>query len=144
MRKIDDISSLDVCEILPHRKPFLLIDKLLCYDEETTAVKTSFTVREGGVFVSDGCLQAPGLMENIAQSCAARIGFYDWLHELSVKPGVIGSVKNLVIHTLPEVGQEIITSVKPQAEAMGILLAAATITDKDGRIIAEGTIKVAV
>ena len=76
MRKIEDISALDIEIILPHRNPFLLIDKLIYYNSDTLAVKTSFLVKREGVFVSGDTLSAAGLLENIAQSCAAKIGFF--------------------------------------------------------------------
>ena len=144
MRTIDDITTLDILTILPHRRPFLLIDNLVHYDPQTTQVRTSFQITEDSPFVQGGCLQAAGIMENIAQSCAARIGFYDWLNELPVKPGVIGAVKDLEIKSFPRVGQTITTYITPKAEAMGVLLAEATVKTSEGSVIAECSIKVAV
>ena len=144
MRKIEDISALDIEAILPHRKPFLLIDKLISYNSDTLAVKTSFLVKRGGVFVCGDALSAAGILENIAQSCAAKIGFFDWLNELPVKPGVIGSVKNLKIHTYPKIGQLLITEITPVTEVLGVMLANAVVRLESGSSIAEATIKVAV
>ena len=144
MRTIDDITTLDILVILPHRRPFVLIDRLESYDEATTAVTTSYTVPKDGVFVEDGIFRAEGIMENIAQSCAARIGFYDWLHELPVKPGVIGSVKGLSISCFPKAGERIFTHIIPKAEAMGVLLASAVVKTESGAVVAESQIKVAV
>ena len=144
MRKIEDISALDIEIILPHRNPFLLIDKLIYYNSDTLAVKTSFLVKREGVFVSGDTLSAAGLLENIAQSCAAKIGFFDWLNELPVKPGVIGSVKNLKIHTYPKIGQLLITEITPVTEVLGVMLANAVVRSESGYSIAEATIKVAV
>ena len=144
MRTIEDITTLDILVILPHRRPFVLIDRLEHYDSETTSVITSYTVLQDGVFVEGGFFQAEGLMENIAQACAARIGFYDWLHELPVKPGVIGSVKGLNINQLPKAGEKIFTHITPKAEALGVLLAEAVVKSESGEIIAQSNIKVAV
>lgn len=144
MRTIDDITTLDILAILPHRRPFVLIDRLESYDESTTSVTTSYRIPEDGVFVEDNIFKAEGLMENIAQSCAARIGFYDWLHELPVKPGVIGSVKGLSIASFPKVGEKIFTQITPKAEALGVLLASAQVKTESGTLVAECQIKVAV
>ena len=144
MRKIDDITTLDILTILPHRRPFVLIDRLEAYDETSTSVTTSYTIPQDGVFVENNIFKAEGIMENIAQSCAARIGFFDWLHELPVKPGVIGSVKGLSIISFPKAGEKIFTYITPKAEALGVLLAEAKVKTESGEIIAECNIKVAV
>ncbi|HZE86474.1 MAG TPA: hypothetical protein VE035_19270 [Puia sp.] len=48
-------------------------------------------------------------MENIAQTAAAGAGYLSRLSDKPVLVGYIGSVKNLVITALPEIGDELIT-----------------------------------
>ena len=65
--------SIDIHTLLPQQPPFVMIDRLLHYDETRTVC--SFTVPEDNLFCEAGVFKAAGLIENIAQSCAARLGF---------------------------------------------------------------------
>ena len=139
-----DISTIDVLEFLPQRPPFVLIDKLISYSAQTTQVKTQFYIKEGGTFVDGGFFQPAGIMENIAQSCAARIGYCDWLFARPVKIGVIGAIKSMEVLELPKVGDTIITSITPKSEALGVLLAEAVVENQAGVVVAKCAIKIAV
>lgn len=141
MEKTDDITTLDVRQFLPQQPPFVLIDKLLEYDAETTAVKTALKVKADTPFVENGAMVAAGLVEHIAQSCAARVGYYDWLHDIPVTIGVIGEVKQMKIYYSPRVGDEIFTVVTPKTEVMGVLLASAVVKDAMQNLIAMCNIK---
>ena len=70
MSPFNDIS---VSEILPQREPFLFVDRLVHYDERETV--TEFRIAADHLLVADGYLTAPGILENMAQSSAARIGY---------------------------------------------------------------------
>lgn len=142
MEKTDDITTLDVRQFLPQQPPFVLIDKLLEYDAETTAVKTALKVKADMPFVENGAMAAAGLVEHIAQSCAARVGYYDWLHDIPVTIGVIGEVKQMKIYYSPRVGDEIFTVVTPKTEVMGVLLASAVVKDAMQNLIAICSIKI--
>ena len=65
-----DVSVLD---LLPHQPPFIMVDKLTHYD--ATSAKTTFVVRDDNLFCINGFMEEAGLIENIAQTCAARTGF---------------------------------------------------------------------
>jgi len=97
----------DILPLIPQRPPFVMISKLLSSDESST--RTSFLVTEENIFVEDGRFREPGLMENIAQTAAAGAGYLSRLSDKPVLVGYIGSVKNLVITALPEIGDELIT-----------------------------------
>lgn len=129
----------DVLEILPQRPPFILIDHLLKVDDEITV--TDYTVPESGVFTSpDGKLLEAGIVENIAQTCAARIGYMN-LHN-GVHVGVIGAVRKLAFILQPKVGELLTTTIKIESEAFGITLASAKVVNASGETIAEGEMKV--
>ncbi|MDR2814115.1 MAG: pseudouridylate synthase, partial [Prevotellaceae bacterium] len=65
--KFEDVSIL---ELLPQRPPFVMVDTLLYCDREVTV--TSLLVRDGNIFCDNGRLTEAGVIENIAQTCAAR------------------------------------------------------------------------
>ena len=59
--------------LIPQRHPIVLVDRLLDSDVEKSV--SDFLIREDCVFVEDGRMVSAGLMENIAQTCALRIGY---------------------------------------------------------------------
>ena len=103
-----DISPLD---ILPQRPPFVLIDRLTHYDE--TSAKTCLTVREDNLFVENGRMLATGLVENMAQTCAARLGYYNLVSGLPVRVGVIGAVSKLHVRREPLTGERLTSRSSP-------------------------------
>ena len=99
----------DILPLIPQRPPFVMISKLLYSDERIT--RTSFLVTEENVFVEKGLFREPGLMENIAQTAAARAGYIARSGNLPVQVGYIGAVKNLEIGGLPGTGDELVTEI---------------------------------
>ena len=92
---------------IPQRPPFVMVDNLLSCDE--IVVRTDFQICADNLFVQNGKFIEAGLMENIAQTCATRIG---WLNkDKPVRIGVIGSISNFELVRLPEVGERIETVV---------------------------------
>ena len=108
-------------ELIPQRPPFVMIDKLLSCD--TTTTTTALEVREDNIFVDDGRFSAEGLMENIAQTCAARIGYFNE----NMKIGVIGAVTNFEIFQTPKVGDLIKTTIEVLEEMFQITLVKAVV-----------------
>ena len=102
--------KVDISAILPQRPPFVMIDEFLSYSPET--VQTALTVRGSNIFFEDGCLSAEGLMENFAQTCAARIGYINkYILHKDVNIGYIGAVKNWVLTRLPREGEKVVTRI---------------------------------
>lgn len=99
----------NVLNIIPQKPPFVMIGKLLHWDEKLT--RTSFLVNEDNVFVENGELREPGLIENIAQTAAAGAGYKAKLNGTTVAVGYIGAIKNLVIFAMPKINDELITEV---------------------------------
>ena len=133
-----DVSPLD---ILPQRPPFILIDRLTHYDETVTA--TRFLIRPDHLFVSDGCLLPTGLIENMAQTCAARLGYYNLISGLPVKIGFIGAVNNLHIRRTPRVGESLDTTIRVKEEVFGMTLVDAEVR-VDEEVIATAEMKIAI
>ena len=83
-------------------------------------------------------------MENMAQSCAARIGYIcKYIRKIPVKPGYIGSVRNLRVERLPRVGETITTQVIHREEIFGITLSDVMVRSGE-EILAQATLKTAV
>ena len=68
----DVLAAIEVHDLLPQREPFVMIGSLVHFDMKRTVTKT--IIRESNIFVDNGIFSATGMMENVAQTCAVRIG----------------------------------------------------------------------
>lgn len=135
------IEDIDIHELLPQQEPFVLVDRLTWFDEQRTI--TEFTVREDHLMVEDGRLMTCALAENMAQTCAARLGYVNkYILKKDIQIGFIGAVKDMVIHDTPKVGDMLVTTIDVLQQLMNITLAEATIRCND-RIIATSQLKIA-
>ena len=137
MIAFEDIS---LRELIPQRPPFVMIDKMLSFD--MTVTKTQLEIRADNVFCKDGRLSAEGLMENIAQTCAARMGYINLNKNEAVKIGVIGSVSNYEVFRTPKVGEVIVTSIEVIEEMFQITMVKAFVKCGDDTI-AQANMKIA-
>ena len=137
MRAFEDIS---LKELIPQRPPFVMIDKMISFDMTVTV--TQLEIRADNVFCKDGRLTAEGLMENIAQTCAARMGYINLNKNEAVKIGVIGSVNNFEVFKTPKVGDVIVTSIEVIEEVFQITMAEAVVKCGD-ETIAQANMKIA-
>ena len=101
--------STDILQFIPQRSPFVMIETLEeCND---TGAATTFTVKPDNIFTENDELKEPALVENIAQTCAARIGYICRQENKPVPVGFIGAVQNLRINSLPTVGDVLKTTI---------------------------------
>ena len=121
-----DLEQIDIHELLPQREPFVMVDKLVYFDEKTTT--TSFLVREDNLFVENGRLNACALAENIAQTCAARLGYVNkYILKRGIQIGFIGAVKDMKVIDTPVVGDVLTTTIHVLEQIMGLTLVTAVI-----------------
>ena len=135
-----DISSVNVLDLIPQRPPFIMIDCLTHFDPVITSSR--FTVRDNNLFFSEGRLLASELIENIAQTCAARIGYINRLSNEVIKLGFIGAVRNLKIYKTPLAGDTIYTTITVKEEVFQMTLVDAVVKLND-ETIAEAEMKIA-
>jgi len=136
------MEKVSIEELLPQARPFIMVDELTEYEPEEA--ETSFTVREDSPLVCDGVLSTGGLVENIAQTSAARIGYYyKYVLRQPVKVGFIGAMRSFQVKRHPRVGETIRTRIHVIAEAVGMVAFAATVHDADGVQIARAEMKTA-
>ncbi len=98
-----ELSQIDIHELLPQQEPFVMIDRLVYCDKTVTLAETE--IRNDHIFVENGHLTASGLIENIAQTCAARIGYYNYIHKKGIQIGFIGAIRNMDIRTASTCGR---------------------------------------
>lgn len=133
MRKITSVEDL-----IPQRPPFVFIDKVSEVSKDS--MHCIFEVKEGGVFCEKGFLREAGIMEHIAQSAAAHIGYFS---TEETRVGVIGSVKDFSVFCLPRVGELLHTHIQIFNEVFDITLLRAEVMCR-GRVIATCEMKVAI
>lgn len=135
-----DLSNMPITDLIPQRPPFVMVDRLTscCM---TDAV-TELTVRPDNIFCEDGKLSQPGMLENMAQSCAARMGWLCMTRNEGVKIGVIGEVNSCKFHRQPKVGELITTHVHIMEDIFNLTLASATMMAGE-ETLASTTIKIA-
>ena len=107
-------------DILLQQEPFRFVDRMLCYqDRECTC---AYTVGES-LLCENGHLSAEGLIENMAQSAAARAGYMcKYILHIPTRIGMIGDVKHLKISRLPSIGETLLTDVRVIEDVFGITM----------------------
>ena len=119
----------NILSLIPQQLPFVMIDQLLFSDEKLT--RCSFSVQADNIFTIDGVFTEAGLLENMAQSAAARAGYISLLENKPIQIGYIGAVKNLEIFELPQTNDELITEIKIEEELFNISIITGKVWCKD-------------
>ena len=133
--------DIDILELLPQRPPFVMVDHLVDYSETQTTCE--LTVRPDNVFCENGELAAAGLIEHIAQTCAARLGYYNkYILKTGVRLGFIGEVKDLYIVRLPREGETLNTTIVVMQEIFDVTLVTAEVRVGE-EVIATTRLKIA-
>jgi predicted hotdog family 3-hydroxylacyl-ACP dehydratase len=116
-----------------------MIDKLLSFSETSTT--TGFSIKADNIFVEDGLFKEPGLVENIAQTAAARAGYVSQTENKPVLVGYIGAISNLQVFLLPKTGSELITEIIIENQIFDVTLISGKITC-NGQLIAQCKMKI--
>ena len=136
-----DFTQIDIHELLPQREPFVMVSELIHFDMMRTVTGTHIT--EDNLFVDNGVFSASGMMENIAQTCATRIGYANkYIFKKDVQIGFIGAVKKLRIYDRPKAGEYIETEIDVVEEIFGMTLVNAKIMRGED-ILADCEMKIA-
>lgn len=137
-----DFEKIDIHELLPQAEPFVAVGKLLHFDMTTTITETM--VKADSFFVENGVLTPSGLIENIAQTCATRIGYINkYILKKSIQIGFIGAIRKLSLLRLPKADESMITRIDVREEVFGMTLVDAKVYSGE-EILAEGEMKIAV
>jgi len=119
------VSGEEIVNYLPQRPPMVMVSGLHRADEKSAL--TSLSIRSENIFVADGLLSEPGIVEHIAQSVALHAGYGFIKAGKSVPVGYIAAVKNLSIHYLPGVNEELTTRVEIINYVMNVILVEAVV-----------------
>jgi len=127
-----------ITELIPQRAPFIFVDRI--FDIEEEALNSSWLVSADSPLVKDNCLQESGIMEHIAQSMAAYIGY---CNRDEIKIGVIGAIKHFITYRKPHVGDTLHTHITILGRVFTTILFRAKV-QCGNVLLAEGEMKVVV
>ncbi|MDR1864856.1 MAG: pseudouridylate synthase [Bacteroidales bacterium] len=127
------LTEIDVLELLPQRRPFVMIDRMLHFDMVVTSA--CLKIQPDNIFAENGVFTEAGIIESIAQTCAARMGYINMLQTdcregetPKIKLGFIGAIKNLTIEKRPRVHEEIVITITVVSEILSVTLVKAQVT----------------
>lgn len=135
-----ELRDIPITNLIPQRAPFVMVDRVLSCD--MTDAVTEFVIREDNIFLDDGKLSPAGMVENMAQSCAARMGCINRLRNESVKIGFIGDIRNCQIIRQPRQNEMVKTLVHVIEDVFSLTLAEVEVSVAD-EVIAKARIKIA-
>ena len=122
----------EVAELLPQKKPFVMVDSLLACDEKF--VRTGFTPGAANIFSEGGYFTEPGLIENMAQSAAAGTGYFYRSQNKPSPVGFIGAIKDFTLSKLPGINEPLVTEITVVAEVMNASVIKARITSNNEEV----------
>lgn len=137
---MNEFEKVDVHTLLPQQEPFVMIDRLVHYDPVRTV--TTLEVRPDNIFNDDGHLSVAGLNENIAQTCAARMGYISYVSGQKVRIGVIGAITGFSVKRTPKTGEVLTTVIDVIQEVFNVTLVHAIVKSAE-EVIVETDLKIA-
>jgi 3-hydroxyacyl-[acyl-carrier-protein] dehydratase len=135
------ISKEYITEFIPQKSPIVMVDELLHCDDKKTV--SQFTVDPENIFVKDGFLREPGIIENMAQTGALKAGYESVKQGIEPLVGFIGAIKDLKIYSLPVTGAVLRTEIFITNEVFNITIIKARSFCNE-LLIAECEMKIAV
>ena len=131
----------EIADLIPQKFPFVMIDQLTYSDDSTTT--STLTVNESNIFVANGYFCEPGLIENIAQTAAARAGYAAMTQNSPVPLGFIGAIKDLEIYELPPIGAALETEIKLLHQVFEVAIISGIIRSA-GKVLAQCEMKIVI
>lgn len=135
-----DLQKIEITTLIPQRPPFVMVDRILSCENDDAV--TELRVREDNILLEDTHLSSAGVVENMAQSCAVRMGCGNVLKNEPIRLGYIGEVKNLKIYRLPKLNEVLTTEVHVMMEYFDMTLASVC-TKVNDEVVAEARMKLA-
>jgi predicted hotdog family 3-hydroxylacyl-ACP dehydratase len=120
-----------ITKLIPQRHPMVMVHELIQSSDQYA--KTALAIEPDNQFVANGRLREPGLIENIAQTVAAQVGYQCSSKNIPVPIGYIASIKDLKVYALPLVNSVIVTTVRVTNQILDV-------TVVEGRVEQDGVL----
>lgn len=131
----------DITSLIPQRPPILMVDRF-SYEDDSLC-HSELTMKEDNMFLHNGSMVPEGLLEHIAQTAAAHIGYRRKMAGEEVNLGFIGDIKRCTMgKRMPTVGQTVMTTMRVVSQVGNITMVSAESTS-DGEILIECRMKLA-
>ncbi|WP_343669613.1 3-hydroxyacyl-ACP dehydratase [Chitinophaga sp.] len=129
----------DITTYIPQRTPIVMISGILEVKDNIT--RTGLQIAPDNLFVEDGVLKSPGLLENMAQTAAARVGYVAQQENTPVPIGFIGAVKDFEVFEFPPAGSFIETTTEIVSQVFNATMVAAKV-QLNGKVMAQCELKI--
>lgn len=136
---MEPITGDKLIALIPQKPPFVFVSKLLSVSE--LACSTAFTVQADSLMTEEDALSPAALIENIAQTCAAKAGYECFLEGKAIPVGFIGDLKNFSYSYLPKTGEEILTEIHIENRVFNVTIISGTVRHA-GKEIAHARMKI--
>lgn len=115
----------DIASLIPQRTPIMMLDSFCCIDDKSCS--SSLTLQENIFMKEDGTIAQEGLLEHIAQSAAAWIGYRRIQAGKSVALGFIGDIRKCTyLASMPKKGDVLQTHINIVSDFGEIIMISAT------------------
>lgn len=127
-------------DIVPHRLPVRLINRLITFEDNGGVVET--VIEDNNILLNeDGCFDQLGMVELIAQSFAAIKGHSDTIAGKPVRMGFLVAVKQIEFKNSARKGDILTISVEKTGETDDFALAEGTVK-RGNDVLATGNVMV--
>lgn len=123
----------ELYQLIPQRNPIVMIDALFNVDGQ--CAETGLSITDDNVFCENGIFSESGLIEHIAQSAAAFVGYDSYTKGKLPRLGFIGEVKKFKITRLPQMGERLHSILKVLGEVDGVTLIVAETFSKNEMLV---------
>ena len=130
---------MEIIDLIPQREPIVMVDKFVGITNGIS--ETQLTIKNDNIFVENDCFTEFGLIEHIAQSAAARVGYICRNENKPISIGYIGAISNMEIVFLPKINDMLETKIEILQEVFNITLVKAE-SFTDGRLAASCQMKI--
>lgn len=130
---------MEIIDLIPQREPIVMVDKFVGITNGIS--ETQLTIKNDNIFVENDCFTEFGLIEHIAQSAAARVGYICRNENKPISIGYIGAISNMEIVFLPKINDMLETKIEILQEVFNITLIKAE-SFTDGRLVASCQMKI--
>lgn len=129
----------EVLDLIPQKHPITMVDGLIEQTEKSTTSR--LILNSKNIFCCDGVFVEAGLIENMAQTAALRVGYFSSLKKENPPIGFIGALKRIKIHKLPNDSDTLNTKITVLNNLMNVSIIKGEVFS-NGILIAEGEMNI--
>ena len=125
----------DIASLIPQRSPIQMVDRYIFEDELNC--RSELTINKDNLFLDEsGYMSVEGVLEHIAQTSAAHIGYLHRLAGKTISLGYIGDIKRCAVTgPMPAAGAMLCTRVSVVSQVGNVTLVSAEAAVNDSLIL---------